>query len=275
MIIDRASYFDDPAISQSMLKVYDEESPFHFYRKHVVRDVPGLDRNTYRFGRALHALVLEPETFEERYPTFTGEARSNEAKAAKAELERQAAALDGCVVRDVGEPRIDRVRGCAEAIRSNPWAKQLLAGMVLAEAPVRFVCPDSGVECKARFDFVSEIRGALIVADIKKIGAVPKRATLEKQIGSYGYHKQGAFYCTAAEAHFGRKVDDFYMIFVEDQPPHAVAVHVLDAESLAIGDRWRRDTLTDVAMRRTENRWDFQEKPDAIGVDEWTRRKAA
>lgn len=275
MLIDRASYFDDPAISQSMLKTYDDESAFHFYRKHIVKDVPGLDRNTYRFGRALHALVLEPDTFDERYPLFTGEARSNEAKAAKAGLEAQAAALDGCVIRTVGEPRIDRIRGCAEAILSNRWARQLLAGMVLAEAPVKWECPDSGVTCKARFDFVSRIGGALIVCDIKKIGSVPKRSTIEKQIGAYGYHKQGAFYCAAAEAEFGRKPDDYYMIFVEDEPPHAVAVHALDAESLSIGDRWRRETLTDLAMRRAENRWDFQEKPDAIGVDEWTRKKAA
>lgn len=273
MLIERASYFDHPAVSQSMLKTFTDESPFHYYHKHVLKSVPGVDKNTYRFGRAMHALLLEPETFDERYPTFIGEARSNDAKAEKAAMEERAAALDGCVIRTVGEPKIDKIRGCVEAIRANTWAAKLLGAMVAAEMPVTWECEDTGIECKARFDFVSDYKGALIPVDLKKVGSVPKEETLRRQIGTYGYNKQSAHYSAAAKAHFGREVADFYMIFVEDEPPHAVAVHIMDGESMALGHRWRVNALTDLAERRELGRWDFQDKPTLIGVDEWTKRR--
>lgn len=269
MLIERRDYWTHPAISQSMMADFDV-SPFHFYAKHIAKIVPPEDTQALRVGQAFHAALLEPDNFDARFPCFDGHLRSNEAKAAFAAMDETAALLDGCAIRDR-----DQIDGMVAGVRANRFARMLLDGMTHAEVPIVWDCADTNVQCRARLDGVASVRGSTIVFDLKSMSEPPTQANVERAIGKYGMHRQAVHYLAAAEAQLGKKPDDYYLICVEKSAPFACAVYPIDGETLAIADQWRRATLTDIAMRRESNQWDFQETiTGPIGLPMWARRTA-
>lgn len=269
MLIPRSAYWNYDGVSNSMLREFDA-SPFHYFAKFIAKTTPPLDLPSLRRGRALHARVLEPNDFDERFPLFDGERRSNVDKARYAELEALAIGNDGCVIRDREE-----IDGMHAGVMRSPFALRLLDSLIHAEIPIAWDCAETGVHSKARLDAISKIGDLLIPWDLKTIDAVPTEDNIKKAIANYDLHRQAAHYSAAVEAHFGVKPADFYLVFIEKNPPHACAVHFLDGESLAIGERDRLASLTDLAMRRDSGNWKFQEKVTGIGLPEWKKRSAA
>jgi hypothetical protein len=276
VLIDRADYWDHPAISNTQISEY-AISPHHWHARFVEKRVPDESTVALRRGRATHAYVLERETFDERFPIFLGEKRTNAAKAEYDALDAAARRLDGCALRDTGTEAVDMdtLRGIDAGLRRNRFIAKLFAHITHAEIPIVWTCAETGVECKARIDAIAEISGALIVIDLKTMRDAPLKSAAEKAIANGDLHRQGAHYLAAVEAHFGRKADDYYLPFVESSAPYASALYPLDAESLAIGERSRIELLTDLAMRRESNRWDFQESIETIGLPDWKKRSAA
>jgi hypothetical protein len=268
VIIERSEYWDHDAVSSSKLGDY-AVSPYHYYKAHVAKTTPRKDSASLRGGRAFHARVLEPDTFDERFPLFLGDKRTNAAKAEYAEMEARASALDGCVIRDR-----DELDAMAAAIRENEWATKLVDSLVHVELPIVFTCSTTGVQCKARLDGLSQFRGANIIVDLKRIKDAPTEPVIEKAIANYGMHRQAAMYMAAAEEFLGKRPNDYWLVFVQGEAPYACATYPLDGETLAIGERWRVEMLTDLAMRRESGRWKFQESVRPIGLPEWARKAA-
>lgn len=269
MLIERSAYWNHDGVSNSMLREFDA-SPFHYHAKFIAKTTPPKDLPSLRRGRALHARVLEPEGFAERFPTFVGTLQTKAAREQYAEMDAAASALDGCVIREG-----DNVDGMANGILQSSFALKLLDSLIHAEIPIAWDCAETGVHSKARLDAISKIGDLLIPWDLKTIDAVPTEDNIKKAIANYDLHRQAAHYSAAVEAHFGVKPADFYLVFIEKNPPHACAVHFLDGESLAIGERDRLASLTDLAMRRDSGNWKFQEKVTGIGLPEWKKRSAA
>jgi hypothetical protein len=266
VLIDRAAYWDHPAVSQSDLKLFDD-SPYHFWAAKIAKITPPRDTTTLRRGRALHARLFEPEGFDERFPRFDLDLRTKVGKEAYAAIDHaRVEALDGCVIRDM-----DDVDGMVAGIRANAAAVKLLERVTHAEFPIVWTCVETGVECRARLDAIANL-GTNVVVDVKSISDVPKQANLEKAIANYGYNRQAAQYMAAAEAFLGKRPSEYILVFVESKPPYACAVHTLDSESLAIGNQWRLSALTDLAIRRSENRWAFQESVTPIGLPSWAKK---
>jgi hypothetical protein len=264
MLIDRVSYWDHPAVSQSDLKLFDD-SPYHFWAAKIAKITPPRDTASLRNGRALHALLFEPESFADRFPRFDKDLRSKDAKAEYAELQAQAESLDGCVIRDM-----DDVVGMASALRANRGFLKLLSLVTKAEFPVLWNCDETGVECRARIDAI----GDRLVIDVKSIAKIPKRANLEKALAEYGYAFQSAHYLAAAKSIDGRE-REYWLPFVESKPPYAVACYPLGEASIEVEDKRRIALLTDLAMRRESGRWDFQEDVLPLELPEWHMRRIA
>jgi hypothetical protein len=264
VIIERSEYWDHPAVSQSDLKLFDD-SPFHYFAAKIAKITPPRDTVALRNGRALHALLFEPESFSDRFPRFDLELRSKDAKAQYAELQAQAEALDGCVIRDM-----DAVVGMASALRANRGFLKLLSLVTRAEFPVLWNCEETGVECRARLDAI----GDRLVIDVKSIAKVPKRSNLEKALAEYGYAFQGSHYQAAARSIDGKE-REYWLAFVESKPPYAVACYPLGSLSIEVEDKRRIALLEDLAHRRAEGRWDFQEDVLPLELPEWHMRRIA
>lgn len=263
-IFERVAYWHDPAVNQSALKLFGE-SHYHYWAEFIAGITPKKDTAPFRKGKALHARLFEPDDFDLRYPRFDGERRKDVDKARYAELEAQAYALDGCVIRDM-----DEVLGMEKALRANRGVAKLLSLVTQSELPIRWTCDETGVLCKARLDAI----GDRVVLDVKTVGKIPTRKNLEKALVDFGIAFQGAHYGAAAKALDGRD-REYWLIFVESSLPHAVACYPLGEASIEVEDKRRIALLTDLAMRRESGRWDFQEDVLPLELPEWHMRRIA
>lgn len=159
----------------------------------------------------------------------------------------------------------DQAFAMRDAVLSHPVARKLLASGE-AEQSFFWTDPDTGVECKARLDFITS-HG--IVADLKT-SSDASQDEFCKSISRYGYYRQDAFYNRAYRQAFGKSAKGFVFIVVEKEPPYAIAIYTLDAESRATGDG-EIDSLLRLYKRCLESdSWpSYSEKIETISLPRW------
>lgn len=238
-------YLAAPGVSQSQLKDL-AVSPLHYHARHVAKMAPRETTAAMRLGSALHALVLEPETFDSSYVVQTWDARTKAGKE-----ERDAALASGRVVLDGDDA--DDLRSMAAALMAHPVASRILAERVHTEHPIFWTDADSGLRCKARLDAVSAIGSASAIVDLKSTTDASPEG-FARQVANLGYHVQAAHYLDGWRA-CGGDAETFVFVVVEKSAPYAVAVYELDTEALAIGDMKRRSLLDLLAECRRADRW--------------------
>lgn len=183
------------------------------------------------FGRALHALVLEPDVFAGEWaqrPEF-GDLRTKAAREAR----------DAWLAENPGKALVDsddwkRLHGMRDAVMAHPVAGLLFSGGV-AEATAIWADPEHGLLCKARMDYWRPDIG--VIGDLKSTeDASP--AAFARAVASYRYHVQQAHYSQGVVA-AGFEAPTFVFVSVEKQPPYAVSVYQLDEEAVHRGHELR------------------------------------
>lgn len=234
--ISNEDYHSGPGISKSGLDLI-ARSPAHYI---------GAERKStpaFALGSAAHCAILEPDTFETRY--YRGEDIRRGTKA-WAELEAKAAG------REVLKPLEDwdlawRIR---EAVMANDGAKILLNGHEkgLVELSAYWIDSETGELCRCRPDYWLKSFG--FVVDLKTTTDASPGA-FARSVASYRYHVQAAFYSDGLMA-LGYRVNGFYFLAVEKDPPFAAAVYSLAPEAILEGRRlYRRDLDTYHRCRKT------------------------
>lgn len=211
-------YEDIDALNWSTLK-HLRTSPLQ-YRHRL--EHPEADKAAYWLGRALHTLVLEPDTWDEHFVTYVGGDRRGKAW----EAFRQQCA--GRTILKLGEE--EQAIAMADAIRRHPIASRHLRDG-LTEKVLTWTEPESGRACKGRMDSVNghlvEIKTA---ADIQ-----PQR--FAAAAARFGYHCQLAWYADGLR-HSGYEVhEDPAMIVVQTDAPHDVVVYTIGNDVLDQGRR--------------------------------------
>lgn len=236
-----ATYHGIEAMSASGAKKM-LRSPQHYL---LARTTPSVPSPAMLFGTAVHAGVLEPDTFDDA--VVVAPEVNKRSKDGKAELEAFAAANAGKVV--LSPEDFDRATNCIEAVRRHPAAAQLLDG---GEREVSLLWHDGKykVPCKSRFDAMNH--GGVI--DLKTTRDASPEG-FGKEIANYLYHLQAAFYCSAAEHVLDASPKFFAFIAVESEAPFAVACYVLPSNAILAGAH-----LADIALGRYA---------DALAAGEW------
>lgn len=209
-------------------------SPAHYK---LERDQPSEPTPAMRFGSAVHAAVLEPESFEAevmRSPKF--DRRTKEGKAAAEEFEAQAV---GRLV--LSGDDFDRCLRVRDAVLAHPAAQRLLSGTV-RELSLFWTDAKFDVPCKGRFDAYGRDSHRGLV-DLKTTQDASPDA-FGRTIANFLYHLQAAFYFSGAEHVIGKTPAFFAFIAVETEPPHAVACYVLDNAHLLAGARLAEEALS-------------------------------
>lgn len=140
---------------------------------------------------------------------------------------------------------IEMVDAMAEAVLGNPDARTIMEFPSEPEVSAFWTCRETGVECRARIDWLPEVRDGrrLILADIKtSLSAWP--STFIRSAADYLYDLQAAWYRDAAIT-LGLDPDPaFLFVVVEKRAPFDVSVVQLhDAARMrgeALMDRTRR-----------------------------------
>lgn len=198
------------------------------------------------FGRALHALVLEPAKFAREYvkqPVF-GDLRTKAAK----ELRNDWMASH-CGVMPVSSEEWEKLQAMRDAIMSHAIAGPLFAGGQ-AEATAIWTDPRTGLICKSRMDYWRP--DLCVIADLKSTEDASPSA-FARSVVSYRYHVQQAHYTSGPQA-LGLGTSKFVFVGIEKLPPYAVGVYMLDADAEARGHELRdrnMDTLTECLQTDT------------------------
>lgn len=212
---DQQAYFDNVGISKSGLD-YIDISPAHYRAsfQYTRKQSPAL-----LLGSAVHCAVLEPDLFGKRYALADYDRRTKEGKAAYAEL------------LDKGQEGLSaeiytQVIGMQKSVMTHSIASSLLQN---GDAEVSCFQNIDGVHTKARADY---LRKDGIIVDLKTTASATP-TEFAKSIANFNYHRQAAWYLDL----FGREMDveTFMFICVEKEPPYAVAVYELDADSILQG----------------------------------------
>ncbi len=167
--LDFDIYADDPALNYSGIKsllqseaVYWVSSPLNAARKERKKT------DAMKFGSALHCLILEPESFSDRFTVVPG----------------QAYQPDKEIIR---KTEYDRMQAMAEVIHTMPEKGILVGGA--AEATIVWECPSTGIRMKARHDYFCP-RWSV---DYKTTDSI-NESSIKNSFWKYGYYIQDYHY---------------------------------------------------------------------------------
>jgi exodeoxyribonuclease VIII len=191
--------------------------------------LPDSDSPSMRFGRAVHARLLEPDEFVTRFPTVT----KCQAKTEKGgDCRNLGRFLDDAgwwcgthkpdeawepadfITEDEAD-RIERIKASAFAHREIREIRRFKG------AEVSIVFDLCGVRCKARLDKLIRDGGGFVL-DVKTFGKPITEAAWQRQVVDLAYHLKASFYLSAVKAATGLAAD-FWHIVCETSPPFDVA----------------------------------------------------
>lgn len=213
------AYVRLPATNWSSLKRL-RESPLKYQHALHAQDEDTIYRAK---GRAAHALIFEPATFERDFAIFDGERRAGKAWDAFQAEHAGKTLLKACELEDVA--------AMANAVRVHPLVAPYLTDGEF-ERSIAWTDPDSGEPCKARIDWWSHSKRALIdlktttTIDAFRFGRIAARL---------GYQCQLAHYYNGVRYGLRRMVEEVAIVAVESSAPYDVAVFVVDDEALYAG----------------------------------------
>ena len=235
-----ADYHAAPGFSKSDLDLI-ARSPAHY--RHGEREVtPAM-----RLGTAVHACVLEPETWESRYVRALGKRGKTDSDAAPDQTGLTAADWETCL----------RLR---DAVWNHPTCQDLFwEGQ--AEHSAWWIDPDTLLLCKCRPDWSRP--GWLM--DLKTTtDASP--AGFARAVERYRYHVQAAYALDGWPEAGGGTVEQFLFIAVEKTPPFAVGLYELSPATLRQGRRLYQQALRTAEDCLTRQHWPGYD-PDITVLD--------
>jgi exodeoxyribonuclease VIII len=169
----------------------------------------------------------------------------------------------------------------AKAVLDHPGASVLLAAC--EEFQLSLVWRENNLLCKGRLDWLSSELKTII--DLKKCQDASPEG-FARSIATYGYHRQAAMYLRGATYH-GIDAQNYVIIAVENEPPHAVALytltergntvftHIAQLSPVEYGNRELLRLLDLYEHCEATGEWpSYPEKPVPISLPAWVMAKA-
>ena len=201
---------------------------------------PRAETAFFRVGRAIHAYILEPETFAQRFARFTGKVRRGKEWEAFKEANASADILSD----DEWESAI----GSARAVLAHPVASKIVKGG-FRESVLTWTDEETGLKCKARLDLVSSR-----IVDLKSAARIG-RHQFAAAAARLLYHGQFAFYADGAAANGIELAGDPSMVVVQSEPPHDVIAYRLPPQVVEAGRAEYRALLEKLRDCREADSW--------------------
>ena len=257
--IPAAEYHQWRALSRSILEA-GRKSMSHLKLR---LDTPRADTPALLLGRAVHAAVLEPEEFQDKYGFVNADRRTKAGK----ELWERAVAKYG-VEYVLKESDYNLCTSMRDGVWNCETARGLLGSEGDTELSLVWSDAESALTCKARYDRVSwKIAGGTVV-DYKTTRDASRDA-FERAIFAYGYHRQAGMYREAARA-CGVSLKHYAIIAQEKEPPYAVAVYRLADAAIDAGWEQIRPILKDAAYCTASGVWPgYTDEVEDITLPSW------
>lgn len=244
-------YHAEPSISKSGLDLV-AKSPAHYKHAPPREPTPAM-----KIGTAIHRAVLEPGRFDMEYEIVDAKDR------------RQKAYKDA--VQEHGDDNVllgheaKHVLAVRRAVHDHPQAGFTVRADGHRELSAFVDDPVTGVRVRCRYDLLSE--GWAL--DLKKSRDVFPHG-FSRSVGAYRYHVQVALYSDIYEWLTGERLETFWLLAVEDQPPHTPVLYQLDDEAIELGRRHYRRDLNTYAECLASGQWPkFEPEHSYLSLPGW------
>ena len=222
-VLDESTYHSHPALSSTGARqLLDSPARFHYAQSH-----PQPHKDAFDLGTAVHTKVLGVghETIVLDFPDY----RTKAARDARDE-----ARAAGLVAISPAQAR--QVDAMAEAVLAHPVARALFEQSGTPEASVFATDPATGVDMRARFDYLPDFTvDEPWCVDLKTTGKSASPDEFTRTVASFGYDVQQEWYLHAYGLVTGEFNPRMKFVVVETAAPHLVAVHELSDQFAQIG----------------------------------------
>lgn len=199
-------YLMAPQMNRGALWSLRDVDRYLYYRSHKRQPTESLD-----FGRAAHRMLLEPNTFDDRYAVMPEyNLRTKKGKADKAEFISQN--QDRRVIKKSDHEALVNMREAIDSIHKGCIKEYILKAN--KELSAFFTWAD--IEWKVRWDGI--IPNEKIILEYKTAVSC-RREPFIYASRKYGYHLQRAFYEKAAEVCYGGEGEWSTVYIVQEKKP--------------------------------------------------------
>lgn len=199
------------------------------------------------FGQAFHKFVLEPQTFENDFVVSPiCDRRTSQGKAIWSDF---ILSSEGKQV--ITQESFDAIKGMADSINSDKYAKRLLSGDI--ETSYYWTDDLTGIECKCRPDVLTQIGEQHVIVDLKSTTNA-STDSFSRECLKFGYDLQTAMYKQGVDSHYGKN-HSFIFVAVEKTAPYTL--NILQADELFIkkGQALFRELLGELKYCRDTGDW--------------------
>jgi exodeoxyribonuclease VIII len=202
-------------------------------------------------GTAIHTAILEPDRFDFEYVVIDGDRRGKEYKEA---------------VKSVGAELVilkkdhKKVLSMRESCHDNFEAMQILTKPGKAELSAICTDPETGVQIRARFDWLTDCGISL---DVKKTQDI-RKDKFSKSVFDYRYHVQDAMYSFVYQQVTGQPIQAFKFLAVEEEAPNSSKVYELGSLEKEMGAYYFRRDLRVYAECVNSGKWPHPECGDGV-----------
>jgi hypothetical protein len=134
----------------------------------------------------------------------------------------------------------DEVNAMAEAVLAHPMAAVLLSQVGAPEVSVFAHDPETGIELRARFDYLPSAGQTPVAVDLKTANDASPRG-FAKAAATHGYHVQRGQYLDVHEYAGGIDLAGFAFVVVETEAPYLVGVYKLNSDWEDLGVQRARE----------------------------------
>lgn len=253
--IDIKDYHAGAGVSNSGLSLLNQ-SPYHYYMRRLAEDrPPEPQRQGQLEGNLMHAALLEPHAFSDRYIMEPVDAPKRPDKRQLEAAKPSAKTIEAIEWwRDFGERNAGKTVITveqyevafrqADSIRRIGEVKRAL-DKGIAESSSYATDPATGLwlRCRPDWEYLATASTSILL-DAKSCSDAGAEA-FGLQIARKKYHKQQAFYKKTHQLATGKKVGGFIFLAVEATYPYAANAVVLDDAAVTLGEELvERDLAT-------------------------------
>jgi len=247
-----ADYHQHDSISNSGLSLV-ARSPAHYFHAPKPSSTRAME-----IGTAFHAALLEPDRYAAEYVVVTG------CDDRRVSAYKDAAKIYGSH-KALTESEGSSVTVMAESIRSNGPANMLFTQAGHAELSAFVRDPETGVLMRCRFDWLTDDS---VCVDLKKTQDCREHA-FSRSLHNYRYHVQAAMYSHIYELLFGKPLQSFKLLAVEEEPPCANVLYDIDPLALQHGHTLYRQALESYAKSLETNSWESYSGTGVVTLPEF------
>ncbi len=264
-------YYDNPAISQSMLKEF-KKSPRHYYVKYVQKFAGKPETTAQKIGTLIHVAIYEPAKLHDKYYVLPEIDRRT--KEGKAEYNQIVEANSGKSI--ITQDELDMAIQIRQSVINKKTSRIVLDGGK-SEVELYWVDKATGANCKAKVDYLIEpcdkFPNGLIIDTKSTTDAT--QDTFAKDVYKYGYYLQAAWYREAIKSCYGTaEYPDFIFNVVEKTLPYETAYYCLDNETLNIGHEETTRLLSQLVECKNKNIWKgYTDKIETISLPSWVMNR--